>query len=412
MRHDCTTWATALMLGILGLTGCGANTPELQESEPPTVDVAHPSQREVTTYRVFNGRVQAVNTVELRARVSGYLIPLEEAAKYEQLAPVFAGVDVKDFAEGSDVKQGDILFQVDPAPYLAELQAALAQRAAYDAARLKAVADLARSEKLLPTGAISKEEYDQDKAELEVAAASVLQGDAAIARARLDVDYTTIRAPISGRVSRKLFDVGNLITVADGQSGVLTSIVSNDPIYVYFPIDENSFKAAQSAAIDKQVELEQIKDANIEVEVALEKGSFNFKGILDFVDNQVDQSTGTIMARAVLDNSERRLTPGLFVRTRIAQGSPAPQLLVDETAVGVDQNTRFVLVVNDKNEVETRRVQLGDSDQGQRVILPSEKPNEGVKPDDWVIVRGIQRVRPGQVVKPNQLADDDDSTEP
>ena len=390
------------------------------------VTVEEPDEREITQYMQFTGNVQSRDVVHIRARVSGYLMNNVKPEK-DGDPP---GPEIV-LEEGSLVKKGQVLFQIDWRPFAASLAAAKAEVTRWDASVQKANADLARNEKLRPSGAISQEELEQSIAETKVAEASRLGAVEKVRAAQLDLDYSTITSPIDGRVGRREVDIGNLITVTDGESGILTTIVSLDPIYVYFSVAESTLQRARQAARDARriaaggsadatpendddrVPPQNIRELNIPVQVKLQsEDDFLHEGILDYIDNRVDPSTGTLMARATFENEDQMLVDGMFCRVRIPVGSPTKQLLVDELAIGVDQGQRYLYVVNADNEVEYRRVQPGARDGTDRVIPQGTKSDEGVKPGDRVIVNGAQRVRPGDKVRVQERkSTTDDSAE-
>ncbi len=255
-----------------------------------------------------------------------------------------------------------------------------------------------RSDRLRPSGAISEDEYEQHVAQLAIAKASIHTAEAAVYDAQLNLEFTKVVSPIDGRVSRARIREGNLVQPGAGESMVLTTVVTVDPIYVYFNIDEHALlmyvdRKWQSG---EAAHPSRIKDQKIPVETGLAKEEgFPHAGILDFIDNMVDSKTGTIKARGVFDNSKQYLTPGLFVRVRMPFGNPHQALLVSERAIGTDQRQKYLLTVNKKNIVEYRPVQVGSQHNGLRVIV------SGIQADDVVIVNGLLRARPGTTVNPH-----------
>lgn len=364
-----------LLVACALLTGCEG--PPSVNIEPPIVTVASPLVKDVVDHEEFTGRTEAVESVDVRARVSGYLSKVG-------------------FQAGREVHKGDLLFEIDPRPYQADLERAEAELARADARVKRLDADLARAERLRPTGAIGREEYDKIAGEQSEAAAGVRGARAAVERAKLDLGFTKVVSPIDGRISRNLITVGNLVTA---DQTPLTSIVSMDPMYVYFTVDERTMLRIQQLIREGKFKSGRDDEKAVPVRVGLanEEG-FPHKGLVDFVDNRIDPATGTLKVRAVLPNSpvngERPLNPGLFTRVRVNIGEPQKAVLVSERALGTDQGQRFVYVVNDKNEVAARNVKVGKLENGLRVI------EEGLKPGERVIVNGLQRVRPGVVVNP------------
>ena len=375
--------AVALALAAtMTLTGCGSNAAAQAAAAPPPpqVDVAQVVSRQVTEFDEFTGRFEAIQRVEIRPRVSGYISSVN-------------------FAEGSEVKKGDVLFVIDPRPYDAAFKHAKAQ---LDQARSQSV--LAKSEreratKLLQSHAISQEEYDSRVAGLEQADANVEAAQAALDSAALDLSFTRVTAPISGRISRALVTQGNLVST--GQT-MLTTLVSLDPIYVRFDGDEQAYlkyiKIAREAAQAKEKGNEAgTTGSPVMVGLANEAG-YPHEGVMVFVDNELDPTTGTIRGRARLDNHDRAFTPGLFARVKLMGSNQYNALLINDSAVGTDQTVRYVLVVGADNKVEYRPVKLGPIIDGLRVVT------DGVKAGETIVVSGLQRVRPGSPVTPARVA--------
>lgn len=359
---------------ILLLNGCKGQ--EAPPPPPPKVTVSQPVVRELIEWDEYTGRIEAVDSVEVRARVNGYLESIH-------------------FKDGQIVKKGDLLFVIDPRPYQAELDQTEAELKLAKARLELAKNDLARAKKLLSSRAISEEEADTRASDERVAQATVEQSQAAIQAAKLNVDYTQVIAPISGRISRKLVTEGNLINGGTGGT-LLTTIVSLDPIYCYAEADEQAFlKYTRLAQEGKRPSSRQVRNPAY-LALADETG-FPHKGYMDFVDNQLDPNTGTIRGRAVFPNPDLTLTPGLFARVRIPGSGRYKAILLPDEAIGSDQSERFVLIVNKENTAERRKVELGPIVNGLRII------REGVKPEDWVIVKGLQRVvMPGVKIDPQR----------
>jgi RND family efflux transporter MFP subunit len=364
------------------LAGC-ESAPEVVSLPPPEVSVSQPIERPVGEFFETTGRTQAVESVDIRARVSGYLVKV-------------------DFRDGTEVKKGDELFLIDPRPYQAEVLRAEGELARWEATLRKSVADVERNKRLLPKGAASEKDLESSIAARDSSEAEIKAARARLDQAKLDLEFTRVTAPISGQVSRTNVTAGNLIQASPTDASVLTTLVSVDPIYVYFDIDERTLlqQGERRSAQGKASGSDAIYAARIPVEIALASDvGYTRRGVMDFIDNRVDPSTGTLKARAVFENADRALTPGLFVRVRVPLGEPRPVLLVTDRAIGTDQGNKFVYVVNDKNVVEYRPVKLGpQTDDGLRALY------EGVRPGEWVIVNGIQRARPGLTVTPQQVA--------
>jgi RND family efflux transporter MFP subunit len=363
----------------LATNACGG-APEVVELPPPEVAVAQPVERPVADYFETTGRTAAFEEVDVRARVPGYLVRVN-------------------FTDGQMVKKGDVLFEIDPRPYQAAVLQAEGEIGRWEAQLRSAEADVARNKRLLPKGAASERELEVSIANKETAEAEIKSARARLEKAKLDLEYATIVAPIEGRASRTSITVGNLVELAGSSSAVLTTLVTLDPIYVYFDIDERALLRYQAdyRARGNEVRPEHIRDLELPVELALATDDgFPHRGLLDFVDNQVNPSTGTLSARAAFDNGRSFLTPGLFCRVRMPYGDPQNARLVSERAIGTDQGGKYLLVVNDQNVVEYRAVKLGAKSDGLLVI------NEGLGAGEWVVTAGIQRIRPGITVKPQQ----------
>jgi RND family efflux transporter MFP subunit len=361
------------------LSGCDS-TPPVVETPPPPVTVSQPLAREVIDHDDYEGRVAAVETVDVRARVRGHLVKV-------------------DFQDGEIVKKDELLFEIDPRPYKAALDGAQAQRAAADAALELATKEYRRAASLLQSKAASREEVDVWTGKQGVAKAEQLKAEAAVEQAQLDLDFTKIVAPIPGKASRTQVTVGNLVNAGGGDT-LLTTIVSVDPMYVYFDVDERAllrYRQTFRKDQNKGGAEPSVKELKIPIYVALEgEEGYPHHGVIDFADNRVNPSTGTIQARGVLPNAKRILDAGMRARVRVPVSDPHKSLMVTERAIGTDQGRKFVYVVNDQNVVERRDVTLGRSNDGLQVV------GEGVKPEDWIIVNGIQRVRDGAKVDPKR----------
>jgi len=357
---------TALFLvAFAGLSACHGPSSSQAAGAPgaPPVTVAAATSAEVTDSDDFSGRFEAVNRVELRPRVSGY-------------------IDQARFSEGGLVKKGDVLFVIDPRPFDVALQRAQADLARVEASAALADSEAKRATTLLGARAISEEEHDQRISSQSQAKADLAAARAAVAAAKLDLDYTRVVAPVAGRVSRAEITVGNYVT--SGQD-VLTSIVSLDPIYVVFEGDERSYLRLAGDGSSRSVA------------IGLADGEgFPYSGTLNFIDNAIDPANGTLRTRAVLPNPDGRFVPGLFARVRLSGGAPHPAVLVPDAAIGTDQDRRFVLVVGADNKVEHRPVSVGGIANGLRIIA------SGLAAGERVVISGLHRARPGSVVTPQE----------
>lgn len=364
-----------LLLICIGLAGCARAPSMAAQVAPVTVSVSCPVEQYVTDYADFTGRTAAVDSVELRARVWGYL-------------------DKVNFQEGALVNKGDVLFEIEPRFYQAAIDQAEGNVSQWEARLARLDADRLRAETLLKKAVTSREEYDRVVGDRGEAAGSLAAGRAAVERARLDLEYTKVVAPIAGRISRYVVTVGNLVQAGDQGGGtLLTTIVSVDPIYVYFDVDERT--ALKVRQLVREGKSDSPRDGGYPVFLGLanEKG-YQHQGTVNFVDNQVNPRTGTIRLRGVFANMEQVLLPGLFARIRCPVGRSHKALLVNDRALDTDQEQKVVYVVNEKNEVVSRPVRLGSLHDGLREIT------EGLAPGERVIVNGLQQVRPGATVEP------------
>jgi RND family efflux transporter MFP subunit len=368
-------WLFGVLVGLLVLAGCGS-PPPVADTGPIEVTVSRPVQREVADYDDYTGRVESTETVEVRSRVRGHLVKV-------------------DFQDGAEVKEGKLLFEIDPRPFEATLERVKADLVAAEAASTLAKAEYQRIRVLVSKAAASREELDVAIGKRDVAAAAVVKEKAAVEQARLDLSYCRITAPIDGRTSRTAVTVGNLINAGGGET-LLTTLVSVEPMYVYFDVDERSllrYLEADRGPDGKPRNAGHIKELKIPVWLGLaNQEGYPRKGVIDFADNQVDPRTGTIRVRAVFSNKDRVLAPGLFARIRIQASDPYKALLITDRAIGTNQGQKYVYVVGKDNKVAERPVKLGQLDGGLRVV------REGLGPDDWVVVKGMQRVREGTEV--------------
>lgn len=341
---------------------------------PPEVTVATPAVEEITEWDEYTGRFQAIESVEVRARVSGYLESIH-------------------FTDGDMVEKGDLLFVIDPRPFEAALAAAEARRAEAEARLEVAKRDLERAANLLKDGNISKQIYDQRRAERDAAAATLAGTRADVRSARLDIDFTRVEAPVSGLISRNFVSVGNLVSGGTADSTLLTRINSIDPIYIFFDADEAAY--LKYVRLDRAGLRPSSRGTANEVRVSLvDEGDFPHEGRMDFVDNQVDPETGTMRGRAILPNPDQLMMPGMFARVRLVGRGPYEAVLVPDSAIATDQARRVVFVVDKENIARARPVETGPKALGLRVV------RSGVEPEDRVVINGLQRVRPGQEVTP------------
>jgi RND family efflux transporter MFP subunit len=380
MSYRAIVTASSLVLGTcLTVAGCARAPSEAPVTAPIPVTVSYPVERDVTDYADFTARTAAVDSVEVRAHVWGYL-------------------DKVNFKEGALVKKGDVLFELDPRPYQAVLNQAKAKVAQDEAQFVYDEAEYRRNLNLVRTGAVSQSDLDKTAAARDVDVANVAADKAMVASRQLDLEYVKVMAPVSGRVSRYVVTVGNLVQSGDQNGGtLLTTIVSVDPMYAYFDVDEHT--ALRVRQLVREGKSDSPRDGGYPVSLGLanEEGHPH-QGTINFVDNQVNPKTGTIRARGVFPNREETLLPGFFARVRVPIGRPHRALLVSDRALDTDQGQKIVYVVNDKNEVVSRPVRLGALHDGLREIT------DGVKPGERLIVNGLQQVRPGITVAP-KLAD-------
>lgn len=370
-----------ILLGTLGLaallpfafSGCTSEAAPAGAPPPPEVSVATVVSKDVARWDEFTGRVAAVETVELRPRVSGYV---------QQVA----------YKEGDDVRKGDLLFVVDPRPYKAALDQALANLERAKAEQSLAQTQDRRAQTLIDAKAISREEFEIRKAASSQGNAGVRAAEAAVAAARLDLQFTQVRSPIDGKAGRALVTEGNL---AQADATLLTTVVSQDPMYIYFESDEQAF--LRYAALARKGEREN-GDNPVRIGLANEDG-YPHAGTVDFIDNQVDAATGTIRARAVVRNPERVFTPGLFARVQLQGSGKFKAMLIDDKAVLTDQDRKYVYVLGPQDTAVRKDIVPGPMIDGLRVV------SQGLAPSDKVIVHGVQKVfMPGMPVAPKAIA--------
>jgi multidrug efflux system membrane fusion protein len=372
------TVACALLIIWATLSGCSREPIDKGEKSAIVVTVSKPIERDVADYVDFTGRTDAVFSLDVRARVTGYLVEMP-------------------FVEGAEVKKGDLLFRIDPRPYQAQYDQAQAQ-VTLCAAKLKlAKADNVRAKGIygMNPGAMSRQDLDKYQAAEDEAAAAVEAAKASLETHNLNLGFTEVASPFDGRVSRYYLTLGNLV---NQDQTLLTTVVSQDPMYAYFDVDEMTVLAVSRAVMHSDVDL--LRTKQVEVLLGLEdEAGFPHRGYVDFANNVVDRSTGTVSVRGVFDNpasasGRRLLRPGMFVRIRLMLGNPRPAVLVSEKALGTDQGQKYLLVVDDQNTVQYRRVETGPlQDDGLRVI------KNGLAPGELVIVSGLQLVRPRMKVE-------------
>jgi RND family efflux transporter MFP subunit len=345
---------------------------------PAAVSVSKPLQEKVSDFVEFTGTTEALASVDVRARVKGFLKKVN-------------------FTEGSYVKEGDVLFEIEPDIFQATVDRDTAALEAAQALLKKNEADLGIKKEMAAGNAASKLDVIVAEANVNTANAQVAGAKAALKSATIDLGYTKISAPLTGRIDRSRVDVGNLVG-ADGNT-LLANIVSNNPMYVYFDVDEPTVQRFQARMKAQGIDPTDPARAKMPLEMALgDSNEFKFKGVIDFVDNKIDPSTGTIRVRGSLPNADHVLVPGFFARVRIPDGDSYQAVMVPDRSIGVDQGQKYVLVVNDKNVVETRPIEVGSQQGRMRVV------KKGLTPDEWIITEGILRTRPGATVAPQQKA--------
>lgn len=359
---------------LLALAACSESPGEQPAAAPPPVTVASPLVRTITEWNEFTGRFQAVATVDVRARVSGYL-------------------QAVNFQDGAMVKEGDVLFVIDPRPYQAAVDQAKADLARADARLDLARTQLERAETLVDRSVVSEASYDERVQERREAEAAVQQADAALRAVELDLSFTEVRAPIGGRVSNRRVDVGNLVS-GDPNATLLTTIVALDPIYFVFDMSERDFLAYQRAI--SRGDVPSTRDQSTVVEARLpDDDDWTYTGTMNFVDNQVEPSSGTIRARAIFPNADLFITPGQFGRARIPGSNPYDAIIVPDDAITTDQSNRIVMTVTDDGTVAPVVIQPGPSQPGGLRIV-----RDGLTGEERIIINGLVRAQPGGKVTP------------
>jgi multidrug efflux system membrane fusion protein len=365
-----------IVLLAVGLSGCGDKPPQPAAAAAPPVTVAQPTKRTVTDWDEFTGRFEAVEEVQVRARVGGFVTNVE-------------------FRDGAFVSTGDLLYVIDSRPFEAVAEQADGQLSDARGKAELAKRELDRALTLVQTSAVSESIVDQRRQALQAAKAAEMQAAGALKAAQLNIEFSHVVAPMGGRVSRHLVSVGNLVQGSDASGGtLLTSIVSLDPIYVYFDMDEATYLKNNRLYFEGKRPSSRENPNPVQVTLTGETKP-SHDGKVDFLDNRLDVSTGTLRGRAVIPNKDLSILPGQFGRVRLIGSAPYEALLLPDTAVATGQSRKIVLVVKDDDTVEARPVILGPLDDGLRVI------REGLKPDDRVIVEGLQRARVGAKVSPH-----------
>jgi multidrug efflux system membrane fusion protein len=343
------------------------------------VSVAVVEQRPATTWNEFSGRLEAIDRVDVRPRVAGAVLAVH-------------------FREGALVKKGDLLVTIDPAPYAAEVDRTEAQLASAQARVVLTKKELQRGQQLIGTQVLTQRDFDQRENANREAEASVRAAEAALKTTRLNLDYTQVRAPVSGRVGKIEITVGNLVSAGAG-APILTTLVSVNPIYASFSADEDIVTRALKGLgpqADTHLQVERIP---VRMGTATSDGT-PYRGKLQLIDNQVDARSGTVRVRAVFDNADGSLMAGQFVRLSMGQAKSEPALLVDERAIGTDQNKKYVMIVGDDNKAVYREISVGVAVDGLRIV------NGGLQKGERIVVNGLQRIRPGALVAPQMVAMD------
>jgi multidrug efflux system membrane fusion protein len=363
---------------LLLLSACAHPAAQPADAPPPQVTVAEVISRDVTEWNEVTGRLEAVNTVAVRPRVSGFVAAVR-------------------FEEGAIVRRGDLLFQIDPRPFEAEADRLRAELARARATVQRATSELQRAGRLAGENAMSHEEQERRAGFAQESAAQVAAVEAALRAAELNLEFTQVTSPIDGRVGRAIVTQGNLVSSGPGEATLLTTVVSLDPIYASFDADERTLLDQLEAT-----GMSTRSHAGLPIRLALASDhEFQREGKMNFLDNQIDPATGTIRGRAVFRNADRSLMPGLFVRLMLPGKRAYRGLLIQDRAIGTDLDKRFVLVVKPDQTIQYRGVALGPIVDGLRVA------RSGLEPGDRVVVNGLQRVRPGMKVAPVLVAMDE-----
>lgn len=377
----------ALAVLFLVVLGCQKPAAQLAPPKPPVVTAVPAVTQQVTDFEEFTGRTEASETVEVRAQVTGYL---DRVFLIESDKPIPMNSKDKYVREGSDINKDDLLFQIDPKLLQAEVERAEANVASARARAERLQDDFDRFKKL-PPNSVSPTEVGKVEGDLKEARAAVKSAEAAFNSAKVNREYCNVRSPIAGRVARRLIDPGNTVKASET---ALTYVARLDPMYVFFDVDERSYLRLLRAFLEKGMTPDQLRTFTVEIGLADEQEKHPRKGHLNFVDTRVDPNTGSVWVRAVVLNSDKFLTPGLFVRVRMPVSDPHDAVLVPERALGTDQGKKFIYVVNEKSEAEYRPIEVGAQHGQMREILKG-----AVKAGEKVIDSGLQRVRAGGKVE-------------
>jgi membrane fusion protein, multidrug efflux system len=372
------------LVTVTVLPGCMPKQPQVGPPETPSIPVSHPVEREVTDYVEFTGRTDAVEAVDIKARVTGYLEKMP-------------------FKEGSEIKKDDLLFEIDPRPYKAQYDQAMGQVELYKSSLDLAKITYKRDIEIARTpGAVSQQQLDQDLAAVKEADARVRAYQSSLEIYKLNLDFTKVYSPIDGKISRYYLTRGNLV---NQDQTLLTTVVSLDPMYVYFDMDEPTLLKIRRAINAGLIQRPQ--EGKFFVDIGLQgEDDYPHQGTVNFFNNQVNPNTGSISVRALVANpigpgGVRLMSPGMFVRLRLPIGQPHPALLVIDRAIGSEQGVKYVYVLGDDNKIEQRRVKTGSlQDDGLRVI---EKEGSELKLEDWVVVGALPQLRPKMVIPPDHV---------
>ncbi len=361
----------AVTAGVWGIDHGNANAVPASAPAGTPVDVAEVVSRNIIDWQDYSGRLEAIDHVEIRPQVSGILT-------------------IVHFRDGSLVRKGDVLFTIDPRPYAAAVERAQAQLASATAQNAYATSELSRAQDLITDHSIAKKEFEQRQSDARQASSAVLSAEANLRIAQLNLEYTQIRAPFGGRISHVEVTEGNLVTA--GESAPLTTLVTSDKLYASFDVDEKNFLKYVDPVASQ-------KDVALPVYLGLsDESDYPRKGKISSFDNRLDPSSGTIKVRAIFDNTDGRLLPGLYARVRLGVDQPHEAILIDQKAVGTDQSKRFVLVLNEDNKALYREVHLGAIQNGLAIVT------DGLKPGERIVVDGMQRVHPGDRILPHTVS--------